>query len=37
LCLYCGCNVVIKKNHSIADAYVNNLIEEMDLLELRTA
>src|ERR1044071_9133002 len=34
LCLYCGCNVVIKKDHSVADAYVNNLIEEMDLLDI---
>src|SRR5262245_2763102 len=33
LCLYCGCNVVIKKDHSAADAYVQNLIEEMDLVE----
>ena len=34
LCLYCGCNVVIKKDHSIADAYVQNLIEEMDLVDV---
>ena len=34
LCLYCGCNVAIKKDHSVADAYVQNLIEEMDLAEL---
>src|SRR5438046_10673109 len=34
LCLYCGCNVVIKKDHSMADAYVQNLIEEMDLAEV---
>ena len=34
LCLYCGCNVVIKKDHSTADAYVQNLIEEMDLAEI---
>src|SRR4030095_10872220 len=34
LCLYCGCNVVIKKDHSIADAYVQNLIEEMDLADV---
>jgi oxygen-independent coproporphyrinogen-3 oxidase len=34
LCLYCGCNVVVKKDHSIADAYIHNLIEEMDLAEI---
>jgi oxygen-independent coproporphyrinogen-3 oxidase len=34
LCLYCGCNVVIKKDHSVADAYIQNLIEEMDLAEI---
>jgi oxygen-independent coproporphyrinogen-3 oxidase len=33
LCLYCGCNVVIKKDHSPADAYLQNVIEEMDLVE----
>src|SRR5262245_62857028 len=33
LCLYCGCNVVIRKDHSLADAYVRNLIEEIDLAE----
>src|SRR5215471_1117010 len=25
LCLYCGCNVVIKKDHSAGSAYVKNL------------
>jgi len=34
LCLYCGCNVVIKKDHSVADAYIDNLIEEMDLVTI---
>jgi oxygen-independent coproporphyrinogen-3 oxidase len=34
LCLYCGCNVVVKKDHSIAEAYVSNLIEELDLAEV---
>jgi len=34
LCLYCGCNVVIKKDHSIADGYIQNVIEEMDLAEI---
>jgi oxygen-independent coproporphyrinogen-3 oxidase len=33
LCLYCGCNVVIKKDHSIAEGYLENLIEEMELAE----
>ncbi len=32
LCLYCGCNVIINKDHSAADAYVARLIAEMDLL-----
>jgi oxygen-independent coproporphyrinogen-3 oxidase len=34
LCLYCGCNVVIKKDHSVADAYIENITEEMDLAEI---
>jgi oxygen-independent coproporphyrinogen III oxidase len=34
LCLYCGCNVVIKKDHSVAEAYVSNLIEEIELAEV---
>src|SRR5262249_4684310 len=33
LCLYCGCNVVIKKDHALAPAYIEQLIAEMDLLE----
>src|SRR5262245_37473546 len=32
LCLYCGCNVVIKKDHAIADAYIKRLDEEIELL-----
>jgi len=34
LCLYCGCNVVIKKDHMGADAYVKNLTEEIELGEI---
>jgi oxygen-independent coproporphyrinogen III oxidase len=34
LCLYCGCNVVIKNDHSVADAYLKRLDEEMELVEL---
>ncbi len=33
LCLFCGCNVVIKKDHSQAPAYLERLVAEMDLLE----
>jgi oxygen-independent coproporphyrinogen III oxidase len=33
LCLYCGCNVVIRKDHSAADAYVDRLIKEIDFVE----
>ena len=32
LCLYCGCNVVIKKDHSLAPAYIDHVIAEMDLV-----
>jgi oxygen-independent coproporphyrinogen-3 oxidase len=32
LCLYCGCNVVIKKDHAIAVPYLEHLIAEMDLM-----
>jgi len=32
LCLYCGCNVIIKKDHSIASPYMDYVIREMDLL-----
>src|SRR5438128_10667375 len=31
LCLYCGCNVVIKKDHTGAGSYVERVIDEMDL------
>ena len=34
LCLYCGCNVVIKKDHAGAGPYVDHVIEEMDLAEV---
>jgi oxygen-independent coproporphyrinogen-3 oxidase len=34
LCLYCGCNVAIKKDHSVADAYISNVVEELDLAEV---
>lgn len=34
LCLYCGCNVVIKKDHSVADAYIRNLVEELNLADV---
>src|SRR5262249_45573988 len=30
-CLYCGCNVVIKKDHAVAAPYIEHLIAEMDL------
>lgn len=33
LCLYCGCNVIINKDHSIAEPYLRRLTAEMDLLE----
>jgi oxygen-independent coproporphyrinogen-3 oxidase len=34
LCLYCGCNVVIKKNHAVAGPYLEHLIAEMDLADV---
>src|SRR5262249_32001574 len=34
LCLYCGCNVVVKKNHSPADAYINRVDQEVELAEV---
>ena len=34
LCLYCGCNVVIKKDHAVAAPYIEHLIAEMDLAEV---
>jgi len=33
LCLYCGCNVVIKKDHSAGAAYIKNLIQEVELAD----
>src|SRR5436190_4410552 len=33
LCLYCGCNVVIKKDHTIAASYIKTLTEEIELAE----
>ncbi len=32
LCLYCGCNVIVKKDHSLAAPYLEHLIAEMDLI-----
>jgi oxygen-independent coproporphyrinogen-3 oxidase len=34
LCLYCGCNVVVKKDHSVAEPYIEDVIEEMDLYDV---
>ena len=34
LCLYCGCNVVIKRNHAVAGPYLEHLIAEMDLADV---
>src|SRR5262245_15077274 len=31
LCLYCGCNVVIRRDHAGAAPYIARLISEMDL------
>ena len=33
LCLYCGCNVIINKDHSVAIPYIERLVAEMDLLK----
>jgi oxygen-independent coproporphyrinogen-3 oxidase len=33
LCLYCGCNVVVKKDRTIAAPYIDHLIAEMELAE----
>lgn len=30
LCLYCGCNVVISRNHEVADSYLTHLKQEVD-------
>jgi oxygen-independent coproporphyrinogen-3 oxidase len=32
LCLYCGCNTIIRKDHSLAEPYLEHVIGEMDLL-----
>jgi oxygen-independent coproporphyrinogen-3 oxidase len=32
LCLYCGCNVVVSRDHSVASPYLSLLVQEMDLL-----
>ena len=34
LCLYCGCNVVIKKDHALAGPYIDDVVEEMDLADV---
>jgi oxygen-independent coproporphyrinogen-3 oxidase len=34
MCLYCGCNVVIKKDHDVAAPYIEHVIAEMDLAEI---
>jgi oxygen-independent coproporphyrinogen-3 oxidase len=33
LCLYCGCNVIVSKDHSVAAPYLELLVAEMDLVE----
>ena len=33
LCLYCGCNVIIRKDHALASPYLEHLLGEMDLLK----
>ena len=35
LCLFCGCNVIIKKNHDIAVPYLKTLKKEITLLAAR--
>jgi oxygen-independent coproporphyrinogen-3 oxidase len=34
MCLYCGCNVVIRNDHAAADPYIDHLVAEMDLAEV---
>jgi oxygen-independent coproporphyrinogen-3 oxidase len=34
LCLYCGCNVVIKKDHAVAAPYIEYLTEEIELADV---
>jgi len=31
-CLYCGCNVVITRQHGVSDTYLDHLLLEVDLL-----
>jgi oxygen-independent coproporphyrinogen III oxidase len=35
LCWYCGCNVVISRERSAADRYIDHLIRELDLVVAR--
>jgi len=35
LCLFCGCNVVINKNHEVLHPYLQNLEREIDRIALR--
>ena len=35
LCLFCGCNVIIKKNHDIAVPYLETLKEEIAMIAAR--
>ncbi|MEW6125655.1 MAG: oxygen-independent coproporphyrinogen III oxidase [Acidobacteriota bacterium] len=37
LCLYCGCNVVINKNHEVAVPYIESLKREIDLISQEVA
>ncbi|HXG67424.1 MAG TPA: oxygen-independent coproporphyrinogen III oxidase [Blastocatellia bacterium] len=36
LCLYCGCNVVISKNHAVASPYLERLKREIDWVSAET-
>lgn len=35
LCLFCGCNVVINKDHSVAEPYLRRIIKEIDWISRR--
>ena len=37
LCLYCGCNVVINRNHDVAVSYVDRLKHEVDWMSAEAA
>ncbi|HLG14450.1 MAG TPA: coproporphyrinogen III oxidase, partial [Blastocatellia bacterium] len=37
LCLYCGCNVVINRNHDVAVSYVDHLKREVDWVSAEAA